>query len=83
MANIFLFFILGFLSCQYILPILDSVASVILGVLEIAKAKISFRITKINEEIEEIQDESTPSKIPLGFSVPTEYIEEESEEDCE
>lgn len=70
MTKTFLFFVLGFLFCQYILPISDSIASVILTALEIIKAKISFSITKINEEIENIQGESSRSKIPLGFAAP-------------
>ena len=79
MVNIFLFFVLGFLSCQYIIPILDSITSTILGLFEILRAKISLSVVKVNDEIEKIQNNSSGPKQPLGFAVPTDFTEEDYE----
>ena len=82
----FVLFILGFATCQYFIPILDSLCGMFLGVFEIAKAKISLKITKINNEIEKISDDKKEKHHPIGFQVPEEgvielcYDDEEEDE---
>lgn len=50
----FLFFILGILFSAYIIPLLDSLFTVILTKLEVIKGKYGFEATKINLQIEQL-----------------------------
>jgi len=56
----FLFFILGFICSQYILPFVESIWAILLTRLEIPKGKYTLEVTKLNQEINNLSDESGP-----------------------
>lgn len=76
-------FLLGGIFFYLILPILESIMSVICSVLEIFKAKCNLKITEYNSKISEInyQQEEFPVAHPIGFNYTP--VEEEDEEDYE
>lgn len=56
----FLFFILGFVCAQYMLPLLESIWAIILSWLEIPKGKFTLKITELNQKINNLTEESGP-----------------------
>lgn len=74
----------GFISGICLLPILDSLTELLQVALEIPKGKLSECVMKINNEIQDIQNQSEPiSSNCIGFEIPSseEYYDDE-EEDC-
>ena len=55
---IFLFFMLGFLFAQYIIPLLDSLCSIVLTKIEVIKGKYAIQTTEINKQIREISGDN-------------------------
>lgn len=76
-------FLLGGVSLYLILPILESIMSVICSALEILKAKCNLKITEYNSKISQInyQKEDISVANPIGFHYPP--VEEEDEEEYE
>lgn len=76
-------FLLGGVSLYLILPILESIMSVICSALEILKAKCNLKITKYNNKISQInyQKEDISVTNPIGFHYTP--VEEEDEEEYE
>lgn len=75
----FLFFILGILFSAYIMPLLDSLFTVVLTKLEVSKGKYAFEATKVNLQIEQLtlDTEGGGQQLPaIGFQ----YVPEEEEE---
>lgn len=61
-------FIIGFLSAQFLLPLLDSILSLIMTKIEILKGKDSIRIAEYNQQVMNVND-SNPKSI-IGFTLP-------------
>ena len=74
-------FFLGMMFIYILLPILESLMSVICSGLEVIKAKYNVKITEYNSKISQINQElETPTAHPIGFQ----YIAvEEDEEEYE
>ena len=53
----FLFFILGFITAEYIMPLLESIWAILLTRLEIPKGKYTMEVSKLNHEINNLQTE--------------------------
>ena len=69
-------FFLGVVSIVVILPILEQIGNVICTIFEVARARLSLSITRINSKIEEAhQPEIKQSAI--GFQVEEEYYEDD------
>ena len=62
----FLFFILGIIFAEYISPLLGSILEIIMTKLEITKGKYGYEVTKINQKINNLADESGPQQA-IGF----------------
>ena len=58
----FLFFILGIFFIQFIIPLLDSLFSLLFMRIEVTKGKFALQTTEINKNIKEIsgEDEFSP-----------------------
>lgn len=54
-----LYFILGIITAGCILPILDSLTSVIVSLLEIPKGKAALKISKYNNEIKNLEQKDS------------------------
>ena len=67
-----IYFILGFLFAQSILPILDTLTSLIMTWIEYIKSNLSVKITKNNYKIANFQNEEIEDKHILGFQLPKE-----------
>lgn len=77
-------FLLGGMFLYIILPILESIMSVICSALEILKAKCNLKITEYNSKISQINypKEDIPVTQPIGFYyTPVEKEDEEEYED--
>lgn len=70
-------FLFGIIFLVVILPILESINSVITLGLEVIKAKLSLKISKINSQIQESQQGGESRAI--GFQIYEEDIEEDDE----
>ena len=64
----FLFFILGILFIQFIIPLLDSLCSILYMKIEVIKGKYALQTTEINKQIKDIvgDDEEVPQSL-IGF----------------
>lgn len=73
-------YILGFVSGICFLPILDSVVELIQVALEIPKGNLSKKVIILNNEIQDIQEQSEPVNTNcIGFEMPVtddEYLDE-------
>ena len=75
-------FFLGMMFIYILLPILESLMTVICSGLEVIKAKCNIKITEYNSKISQIDQGLEPSKIrPIGFQYTP--VEEEDEEEYE
>ena len=73
-------YILGFLTGVCLLPIIDSITELVQVALEVPKGKLSKKVMKLNNEIQDIQAESEPVETScIGFDVPeeVEYYDDE------
>ena len=73
-------YILGFLTGVCLLPILDSITELVQVALEVPKGKLSKKVMKLNNEIQDIQAESeSVGTSCIGFDVPeeVEYYDDE------
>lgn len=73
-------FILGILFASYIMPLLDSLVSILMTWAEVKKGKMSVQVAKYNEELTHIGEE-IPDPYPIGFQAPTYVEEDEYDED--
>lgn len=73
-------FILGILFASYIMPLLDSLISILMTWAEVKKGKMSVQVAKYNEELTHIGEE-IPDPCPIGFQAPTYVEEDEYDED--
>ena len=71
-------FIAGIIFATTIVPILDSMASVIITGLEAVKGKWSIKIAEYNYKIQKLGDEPISTRV-IGFTAPTE--EDDYEDD--
>lgn len=81
----FLYFILGVLVIEAGIPILESLVSLILSWVEVAKGKASVKIAKLQLEINEFKEKAledeTTIKHTIGFVLPDD--DEDDQEDKE
>ena len=85
----FLYFILGILFVEVAAPVIESLVSLILTWIEVAKGKASLAITKLSADIQKIQKENALSDDTtvhhvIGFTLPDsaeDYEEEEEDEE--
>ena len=68
------YFILGILFGNYIMPILDSLGSIVMTWCEAVKGKLAIKVAEYNMRIRKISDDE-PKKRPIGF-----VMEEEDDE---
>ena len=80
--NELLFFILGFITAQYLIPFFDNVLVLLLTKLEVVKAKYSEVINEININMQKASDEDTPRRL-IGFDTSSADEEEEEEDNYE
>ena len=73
-------YILGFLTGVCLLPIIDYITELVQVALEVPKGKLSKKVMKLNNEIQDIRAESEPVGTScIGFDVPeeVEYYDDE------
>lgn len=77
-------YILGMVTIVVAMPIMEQIADIVCGYLEILKGKNTKKVLKINKEIEDLQMQLEPINTNcIGFEVPNqeEYEDDEWEED--
>lgn len=83
--SVFLYFIAGIIFIQWIVPIGDALANLIISYLEMLKGKASLGITQYNAQIQKLAEEiANPPEIAhhvIGFQVPSSEDYEEEEDD--
>ena len=82
-----LYFLLGILFVQFVMPLLDGLLSWILLALEASKAKLSETVNasniKIKQAITSAEEEMFPKPRTIGFTAPAEEYETENEDDTD
>lgn len=73
-----IYFILGILFVQYIIPVLESLTSLLMVQIEAKKAGYSEIINDINLKIEKATASAEKTSV-IGFQLPDEYEEEDEE----
>ena len=66
------------ITVSYIFPIVDKIEEIILTFLEMIKGQLTIKITKINCQIAQLQEEDNSPITITGFAVPKE--EEDKDE---
>lgn len=74
------YFILGILFGNYIMPILDSLGSIIMTWCEAVKGKLAIKVAEYNHQISLIGEEEVQT-YQIGFQAPPSAEEEEYDED--
>lgn len=84
MDKTLIYVIIGMLIVDVAQPIIDQITSVICSSLEVLKGKFSYKVQKINADIEKIE---YPEDVeyPMGFQAPTDddYYYDDDDEDYE
>lgn len=75
--NILIYFILGIVFIDIILPLIEGITSLICTKFEVYKAKMAVDINKYNMEIENESLSTQDSISPIGFMYEPEEVEEE------
>lgn len=75
----FLYFILGILFIEVVIPIVEALVTLILTWIEVAKGKSSLKITQLSADIAKLTEPKEPPHHAIGFVIPNdnEYEEEE------
>lgn len=63
-----------------VIPLVDSAVNVALTGLEIVKGNLAIKVAQINNELQELNIAEEPETRVIGFSIPSEEIEEEDYE---
>lgn len=77
-------YILGMVTIVVAMPIMEQIAEIICGSLEVLKGKNTKKVMQINKEIEDLQMQLEPINTNcIGFEVPNqeEYYEDDWEEE--
>ena len=77
----FLYFILGVLFIEVVIPIVEALVTLILTWIEVAKGKSSFTIAQLSADIAKINEPEEPPHRVIGFVVPSDENYEEEEDD--
>lgn len=72
------YFLLGALTVYIVLPITDSILSIIITLLEVIKGFLAVKLAKLNDQIVQLEDVDYSTKRPIGF-----LIENEEAEECD
>ena len=79
----FLYFILGILFIEVVIPLIEAIVTLLLTVIEIFKGKCSLKISQISAEIQELTKEEEMPHRAIGFVVDSDDNYDEEEEDDE
>lgn len=71
-----LYFILGITFANVIEPLLEKLMAFILTIMDVAIGNCHIQLTQQKKEIEDIL-ERTDNKLPIGFSIEEETVEED------
>lgn len=77
--NFLIYFVLGILFVEIILPILEQLSAVLVSWLEVVKGKATVHITRMNDEIQKMGLPETSTHV-IGFRIPQDDEEEEDDE---
>ena len=77
----FLYFILGILFIEVVIPIVEALVNLILAWIEVAKGKSSFTIAQLSADIAKINEPEKQPQRAIGFVVPSDENYEEEEDD--
>lgn len=76
-----LYFLAGIVFSQYLMPIGDSIANLIISFIEMLKGKIGLNIARYNVAIQKLSEEPEVARHVIGFQVPSSSDEWEEEDD--
>ena len=76
--NFLIYFVLGILFVEIILPILEQLSAVLVSWLEVAKGKATVHITRMNNEIQKMGLPETSTHV-IGFQISQDEEEEDDE----
>lgn len=74
-----LYFILGILFISIIFPVLDGLSNLALQLFEVWRGRLGIKITKLNNEIQNINEPQLPEPTTsqaIGFQIPDEEEDE-------
>ena len=77
----FLYFILGILFIEVVIPIVEALVTLILTWIEVAKGKSSFTIAQLSADVAKINEPEKQPQRAIGFVVPSDENYEEEEDD--
>jgi hypothetical protein len=69
------YFLAGMIFVMSIIPIIDSLTSLIVSVIEILKAKCAISIAKSNQQLMQLENTPKTKSSVIGFSAPIEEVE--------
>lgn len=75
------YFLLGLLTAEVGLSLIDSIAGVALQGLELWKGKLQIKLAKMQVDYEKIKNGETSVSAGIGFSIPSEIEEDYEGED--
>ena len=77
-----IFFILGIIFIELIIPVIEALTIVIVTALEVAKGKLNMIISNYNIQIQKMAEELEPENTnAIGFVVQNNELEEEEEDE--
>lgn len=77
----FQYFLLGILTVYIVLPIVDSILSIVTTFLEVIRGMLALKVAKINQEITDLDKPNKSTKRQIGFSLDNmEEVEENESE---
>ena len=77
----FLYFILGILFIEVVIPIVEALVNLILTWIEVAQGKSSFTFAQLSADIAKINEPEKQPQRAIGFVVPSDENYEEEEDD--
>lgn len=77
----FLYFILGILFIEVVIPIVEALVNLILTWIEVVKGKSSFTIAQLSADIAKINEPEKQPQRAIGFVIPSDENYEEEEDD--
>ena len=76
----FLYFILGILFIEVVIPIVEALVTLILTWIEVAKGKSSLTIAQLSADVAKLTEPEEPPRHAIGFVIPNNNEEEEDDQ---
>lgn len=80
MSQQLLFFVLGIMFIEFVIPIIEALSVLLAAIIEIPKGKAMVVVSQCNKQIQDLSEDKESPHNAIGFSI-SNYADESEEEE--